>query len=153
MEKHGKYNDHKNLHHLWCSIKSRCYSKNSTAYPDYGGRGIKMCERWKNSFAAFLEDMGDRPAGKSIDRINNDGNYEPSNCRWATQSEQNSNQRRSHLLTLNGKTQTITEWAKELNMAAPSLRYRLAKWPLEKALSLNKMEGISLESRIAKGEA
>lgn len=151
MVKHGKYRAHKKLYHIWCSMKERCYNKKCVSYPDYGGRGIIVCEEWKNSFPNFLESMGDRPDGKSLDRINNDGNYEPLNCRWATQSEQNKNQRRSHLLTLNGKTQTITEWAKDLNMTAPGLRYRLKRWPLEESLSLNKMMAVSLESRKAKG--
>jgi len=78
----------------WQAMKTRCESKNSTQYLDYGGRGIKVCERWRNSFNDFYEDMGDKPSKEySIERKNNDGNYEPSNCVWATRSEQRRNQR------------------------------------------------------------
>ena len=80
----------------WKGMKYRCFGKNCKAYKNYGGRGITVCERWKDSFHNFYSDMGKRPSNLySIDRINNDGNYEPSNCRWATRKEQNSNTRRS----------------------------------------------------------
>jgi DNA-binding XRE family transcriptional regulator len=73
---------------------ARCYNKNSTPFKDYGGRGIKVCDQWLNSFDAFVADMGERPSLKhSIERINNDGNYEPSNCKWATMLEQSTNKR------------------------------------------------------------
>lgn len=79
----------------WNGAKNRCNNKNNKDYMSYGGRGIKFCERW-NKFEAFLSDMGEKPVGLSLDRINNDGNYEPDNCRWATKSEQNSNQRKRY---------------------------------------------------------
>lgn len=75
----------------WCAMLQRCYDENSEKYARYGGRGIIVCERWRQSFEAFLADMGPRPAGKTIDRKNNDGNYERSNCRWATATEQANN--------------------------------------------------------------
>jgi hypothetical protein len=86
---------HTPVYNVWCTMKARCSNLNSTRYEDYGGRGIRVCERWL-SFENFYADMGDRPSAKhSIDRINNDGNYEPSNCRWATPLQQRHNQRKS----------------------------------------------------------
>ncbi len=78
----------------WQGIKKRCYDKKNKHYADYGGRGITVCERWKNSFENFYEDMGNKPLNYSIDRIDNNGSYESSNCRWATQSEQTLNTRK-----------------------------------------------------------
>lgn len=95
-------------HRIWSGIKRRCLNTNAAEYPRYGGRGIMVCERWLESFENFYADMGPRPPGTSIDRINNDGNYEPGNCRWATAAEQAHNRRRSttrHVDDLN-------EWSK-----------------------------------------
>lgn len=96
----------------WFAIKKRCYDQSCTRYPRYGGRGITVCDRWLESFEHFLSDMGPRPsANHSIDRINNNGNYEPKNCRWATNKEQSNNTSRNHKVTINGTTKTITQWA------------------------------------------
>lgn len=117
-------------------IIQRCLNPNKTEYKNYGGRGIKVCERWKNSVAAFYEDMGDRPTPKhSIDRINVNGDYEPSNCRWATREEQQNNRRNNVNITFNGKTQTLTQWAKELSIAKSTLAYRVKNWSIQKAFS------------------
>ena len=83
------------LFHVWASMKARCYRPKSKAFKNYGGRGITVCDRWRGSFWTFVEDMGDRPPGASIDRIDPNGNYEPGNCKWATLQEQVWNKRSS----------------------------------------------------------
>lgn len=96
---------------IWSGMKARCYSVNRKAYKDYGGRGISVCDRWVNSFENFLSDMGKRPTDNhTIERLDNDGNYEPSNCCWATRKDQQKNRRVSRRLTAFGETKNITEW-------------------------------------------
>jgi len=98
----------------WSSMKTRCYNPRSKRFDRYGGRGIGVCERWRNSFAAFLADMGPRPGpGYSLDRYpDKDGDYEPGNCRWATQTEQNNNRSGNVLLVVNGVSRTLAEWSR-----------------------------------------
>lgn len=96
-DKNGKQK-HTRTYKSWCHAKDRCFNPKCKKYPLYGGRGITMCDSWKNSFITFLKDMGECPPNKTIDRINNDGNYEPGNCRWATPSEQANNQRQTVFL-------------------------------------------------------
>jgi len=91
MTKHGLSGSRE--YETWARIKQRCYNKKLPCYKDYGGRGITMCDEWKESFEQFYKDMGKRPEGKSIDRIDNDGSYEPSNCRWADKVTQQTNRR------------------------------------------------------------
>lgn len=97
----------------WAEMKHRCYDEKYYLYHRYGGRGIKVCERWLDSFENFYADMGERPSNKhSLDRFpNNDGDYEPNNCRWATQKEQCRNQSKNVLITINGEAKCVSEWA------------------------------------------
>jgi len=99
--KHGLR--YKTIYKIWLLMRNRCYYKKDIAYERYGGRGITICERWLNSVEAFYKDMGERPRGLTIDRINNDGNYEPGNCRWATRKEQSRNNRKAKLNPLKVK--------------------------------------------------
>ena len=110
----------------WQHMRQRCTNANSVHYPDYGGRGIIVCARWA-SFKAFYSDMGKRPSASHVlDRIDNDGNYEPSNCRWATRSQSQANRRTSVRMEYQGRTMTITEWARELQTNIPAV-YRFAR--------------------------
>ena len=111
-------------YNTWLGMRSRCDNSYHIEFKRYGARGISVCERWK-TFANFLADMGQRPPGHSIDRINSDGNYEPGNCRWATRIEQARNKRTSKLLTLNGETHHVLEWAERLNLSINTIRARL----------------------------
>jgi hypothetical protein len=119
----------------WKGMLARCKAKRGTAYEYYVLRGIKVCKRWRK-FENFLADMGERPPGKTLDRENNDGNYEPGNCRWATRVEQQSNRRGSRVLTLNGVTKTLSQWARELDAHPERIYSRLKKgWSVELALT------------------
>lgn len=134
---HALRNAHSPEYNSWRCMLNRCYLASFRGYEDYGGRGITVCDRWSASFEAFLEDMGAQPsAGYSLDRIDNSGNYEPSNVRWASKKEQAANRRTNRLLTYKGKTMCIAEWARELGIHRVALRHRLMSgWPIERALS------------------
>lgn len=127
----------KRRHDLWRGMINRCYDERSPSYPYYGAKGIKVCARWLESMEAFWEDMGDRPDGKTLDRVDPTKDYEPSNCRWATIKEQNNNKSDTRLITWRGKTKNMTAWAQELGMRAAALHYRITKMglPVETALA------------------
>lgn len=111
----------------WQQMIYRCYLPTRLAFKDYGGRGIKVCDRWLK-FENFLADMGERPEGDwSIDRMDTNGNYEPGNCRWATRLQQNQNRRGNHAVEFNGKTQTLRQWARELGINYKTLHSRAAR--------------------------
>lgn len=123
------------IYRLWVSMKDRCYRESVPNYPFYGGRGIKVCERW-HTFTNFYADMGQRPDGHSLNRINNDGDYEPANCRWSKLSEQSRNTRRNRMLTLDGTTRSLIEWAELHGLHPETLASRLRRgWPLSRALA------------------
>lgn len=114
------------VYQVWKRMLSRCTNSNLKDYVNYGGRGIKVCERWRGSFENFCADMGEPPSDKhSIDRIDNNGNYEPDNCRWATQIEQRNNTRANRFITYRGETRTLAEWARHSGITQPTLKKRL----------------------------
>lgn len=125
------------LYYTWSKVKDRCYNKNSPDYKDYGARGVVVCDRWLHSFESFLDDMGEKPTpDHSIDRIDTKGNYEPENCKWSTDLEQANNTRNNHVMTLNGKSQTAAQWARELGVNPASLLDRIYRgWSVERALT------------------
>lgn len=124
-------------HRCWATIKRRCYNLRCSKYKYYGGRGITVCDRWLRSYENFLEDMGRAPSpDHSIDRINNDGNYEPLNCQWATMQEQNNNRRCSRYLTHDNQTRTLSEWSRFTGINSKTLHKRLKNgWSVEKAIT------------------
>lgn len=119
----------------WSNMRRRCTDATQPMYHLYGGRGISVCLRW-SKFQNFLADMGVRPPGTSIDRLDNNGNYEPSNCRWATAVQQANNKRNNRLVTVNGRTQTIAQWSSEIGIGASTLCARLdCGWSPEKTMT------------------
>lgn len=124
------------IYKAWAGMLSRCNNPGSTYYHYYGGRGITVCERWQ-TFENFHADMGDRPKGLSLDRIDNDKGYSPENCRWATSRQQCQNRSNNVELTLNGKTQCVSEWSRELGIGTQTLYERIWRgWSDEDTLTL-----------------
>ena len=120
----------------WSDMKSRCNNPRKLDYPDYGGRGIQVCDRWMNSFSLFLADMGFRPNGTTLDRIDVNGHYQPDNCRWATQKQQQRNKRNTRNVLFRGRSRSLAEWAEGLHLPYDVLRYRLnAGWTPEEAFT------------------
>ena len=134
--KHLKCNT--KLYFVYHKIKDRCYNPNEKGYKNYGGRGIAMCQEWQDDFMNFYNwaiENGYKE-GLSIDRINNNGNYEPSNCRWATREIQNKNKRSNRYITFNGETKTLTDWSLSLGFSDDTVRRRLKDgWSIERALT------------------
>lgn len=123
-------------HQAWAHMVRRCHTPTTRGYGHYGGRGIKVCDRWRYSFANFLADMGLRPSpDHSLDRIDNDGDYEPGNCRWTLITIQANNTRRNRRLEYGGKSLTVGEWTRELGYPREVIRRRIKEgWPVEDAL-------------------
>lgn len=124
------------LHSVWGRMLDRCRNTNNKDYNIYGGRGITVCARWKK-YNNFYDDMIlGYEKGLTLDRINSDGNYEPSNCRWATVKQQSNNRRSNHKITFNGITQNLQQWSEQLGIKAPTIRYRLRNgWSVNDALT------------------
>ncbi len=134
ITRHGK--SHTREYQVWSTMKTRCNAPGSAKYYMYGARGIKVCQRWENSFSAFSEDMGPRPTPQhSIDRIDNSCGYSPDNCRWATNSQQQRNMRSNNNVSFEGRTMCLKDWAKETGLDYGTIRGRLRLgWSVRQAL-------------------
>lgn len=122
------------LRSIWVDMIRRCTDPKRNNYNNYGGRGIKVCEEWRD-FSRFVADMGEPPPGKSLDRIDNDGPYAPHNCRWASAEEQASNRRNSRVIYHRGEALTIAQWARKFGVGVDTMHRRITSgMPLEKAL-------------------
>lgn len=135
-----KWKNHSKLtkatYSTWCDMVQRCHNPSCPGYERYGARGIIVCDRWRLSYDDFVEDMGFRPIGLTIDRIENNGNYEPDNCRWATPHEQSRNTSRTILLTFLGETKLAVDWADQLKIPRNTVMQRIERGlPVEQILS------------------
>ena len=121
----------------WSAMKARCNNKKNPRYAGYGGRDIKICEHWLNSFENFLADMGERPPGTTLERKNNNGDYEPDNCCWGTSEQQYSNKRNNHFLTYRGQSLHVSKWERQLGFKVGIVASRLRRgWTVQQALSI-----------------
>lgn len=136
--KHGL--THHPLYGIWGAMIRRCTHPHDPEWKNYGGRGIAVCERWA-SVQNFIDDMGERPPNMTLERLNNDLNYSPENCQWASRTVQARNKRTNRLITFNNKTQCLTAWAKEVGLSNHGLRYRLKLVPPDVALTAQKCRG------------
>lgn len=137
--KRGRHGMNKSPEHrTWVHMRQRCTNESRRDFKFYGGRGIKVCDRWNEAFLNFFADMGPKPSpAHTIERIDGNVGYEPGNCRWATQQEQAENTSATVLLELGGKSQTLTAWARELGMSSSTLCRRLASgWTVHEALTI-----------------
>lgn len=134
--KHGLR--HTRLYRIWLQMKNRCFNTKTLRYIDYGARGITVCDEWRNDFKAFYDwAMSHGYSDElTIDRINNDGNYDPTNCRWVTVRQQNRNSRHNTLLTLNGETHCLSEWSELTGLSKACIQNRLKYgWTVEETLT------------------
>ena len=124
-------------YYVWRAMISRCENPKDRSFANYGGRGVAVCARWRESFGNFAQDMMPRPEGGTMERIYNDGNYEPGHCKWANRAAQQRNRRNNVLLTFGGRTQCVTDWAIERGIDRRSLNARLTRlgWDIERALT------------------
>jgi len=129
LTKHAEYG-------VWMGMIGRCENPKAKAYPDYGGRGIRVCSQWRDSFERFLSDVGARPSpNHSIDRVDNDGHYEPGNCRWATKAEQQNNRRTNRKVTVQGETMNLWQALRRFDVCDATFRQRTQRgWTDEAAL-------------------
>lgn len=153
-------NGHKPIHgmsktseySIWCGMLARCYNPKNGSYRRYGGRGIKVCNRWKHSFVDFFADMGFRPSLRySLGRKRNNGNYTPSNCSWETREEQSNNRSSNIILTYKGESMTLTQWSRRAGLPKTAIQSRLnCGWRISRALTTplrkQKTKGLTMKT-------
>ena len=124
-------------YYIWIAMKDRCLNSNNKSYKRYGGRGITVCDKWKNSYAAFLKDMGNKPTpNHSIERVDNFKGYSPDNCIWATDKQQMNNTRVNRILTYKGESLTVAQWSDKLGIKQVTLNMRLFRgWDVKRTLT------------------
>lgn len=124
------------LYSTWYKMMARCFDTNDRAYYRYGGRGISVCKEWATFPAQFFSDIGEKPPGTELDRIDNNGNYEPANCRWATPRQQSNNRRSNRFIKFRGKSKTIMEWERDTGINRRTITQRLDHgWPVARILT------------------
>lgn len=134
--KHGKVND--SVYRTWHMMLQRCINPKNSCFHSYGGRGITVCDEWRD-FTKFFADMGDRPQGTTLDRIDNSKGYSKENCRWATKIQQGNNRRTNRIISLNGITKTLAEWARFTGLTTYAIRARInSGWTIERSLTTPK---------------
>lgn len=132
---HGQAHKRTKAYTSWSAARTRAFNSNVAQFADYGGRGIVMCDEWRDSFEAFFRDMGPCPVGFSLDRRDNDRGYEPGNCRWADRKQQNRNTRATRTLTVNGEARCMAEWAEIAGLPVGAIFQRLVRgWPEDRAV-------------------
>lgn len=150
-ERHGMHNTSE--HRAWVSMKQRCTNPKKREWLHYGGRGIKVCEKWASSFIAFLRDVGMKPSPlHSLDRIDVNGNYEPGNVRWATHQQQVENTRTVRLVSINGKTQSHASWARENGLSTGQIASRIkAGWSEIEAITTPSIKAQKIHKYVPQG--
>lgn len=145
ITKHGMA--HNPVYRVWIEMRRRCQVPSHPSFHNYGGRGICVDPRWED-FSNFYADMGQRPNGGSIERIDNSGPYSKENCKWASNKEQHNNKRTNRLLTAFGRTQTVAQWSAEFGIPWTTIRSRIERynWPVESAVSAPRQAGVKLRS-------
>lgn len=142
------------LRTVFYSMRDRCRNPKRPSFADYGGRGIRVCDRWLlpdgEGFKKFVQDLGPRPVGASLERIDVNGNYSPENCRWANNTEQARNKRNSRRISFNGQTKVISAWAKELGFTHATIELRINKWGIEKALTTPRLDAVVEAAKVRK---
>lgn len=138
---HNRRGSRTKTYRAWVNMRTRCFNKKTDSYKDYGGRGIAVCHRWQTDFGVFLTDMGKCPPGKMLERRDNNGNYEPDNCYWATSTEQANNKRNTRYVTFQGKQMSIARLAELANLPYSVVQQRISKyrWTVEDAVNTNVM--------------